>query len=161
MKLVLITFVVGSVQDDLLGRRSSNARTYTNGLCIPSFHLFAHSVFLHLLKIVSAIPSVLEGKGAIGVFSLSLVIMGIGTGGFKANISPLVAEQYKRTKIFVKTTHKGERVIVDPSLTTAKIYMYFYFFINIGALIGQISMAYAEKVRHCYASLRKRLILHL
>lgn len=46
-----------------------------------------------------------------------------GTGLFKANISPLVAEQYKRTKLFVKTTKTGERVIVDPALTVARIYM--------------------------------------
>ena len=97
--------------------------------------------------IVSAIPGVIEGKAAIGVFSLSLVIMGIGTGGFKSNISPLIAEQYTRTKLFVITTKSGERVIVDPSLTTASLYMWFYLFINIGALVGQISMAYAEKVK--------------
>lgn len=73
-------------------------------------------------------------------------MLGIGTGGFKANISPLVAEQYRRTKIFISTTKSGERVIVDPSLTVARIYMYFYLVINLGALIGQIAMAYAEKV---------------
>jgi POT family proton-dependent oligopeptide transporter len=78
----------------------------------------------HLLMIVSALPGVIEkSKSAAGVFSVSLVIMGIGTGGFKANISPLVAEQYKRTKLFVSTTKSGERVIVDPLLTTSRIYM--------------------------------------
>ena len=105
------------------------------------------SMLGHILMIVSAIPGVIEGKAAIGVFSLSLVIMGIGTGGFKSNISPLIAEQYTRTKLFVITTKSGERVIVDPSLTTASLYMWFYLFINIGALVGQISMAYAEKVK--------------
>lgn len=49
--------------------------------------------------------------------------MGLGTGGFKANISPLVAEQYKKTKLFVITTNSGERVVVDPTLTTSRIYM--------------------------------------
>jgi dipeptide/tripeptide permease len=46
-----------------------------------------------------------------------------GTGMFKANISPLVAEQYKCTKLFVVTTESGERVIVDPSLTVLRVYM--------------------------------------
>ena len=73
--------------------------------------------------------------------------MGIGTGGFKSNISPLVAEQYKRKKLFIGHTKSGERVIVDPIMTTSRIYMYFYLFTNAGALIGQISMAYSEKVR--------------
>jgi len=64
---------------------------------------------------------------------------------FKANISPLVAEQYKRTKLFISTTKSGERVIVDPTLTVSRVYMYFYLFINIGALVGQIGMTYSEK----------------
>jgi len=99
----------------------------------------------HLLMIISALPGVIDHKASIGVFALSLVVTGIGTGGFKANVSPLVAEQYKRTKLFIATTANGERVIVDPALTIAKIYMYFYLFTNIGALIGQIAMTYAEK----------------
>ncbi|EGN94531.1 hypothetical protein SERLA73DRAFT_171508 [Serpula lacrymans var. lacrymans S7.3] len=99
----------------------------------------------HILMIISAVPGVIEKQGAIGVFVLSMIVTGLGTGGFKSNISPLVAEQYPRTKLFIATTKSGERVIVDPAMTTAKIYMYFYFFINIGALIGQISMVYAEK----------------
>ncbi|OBZ66420.1 putative peptide transporter ptr2 [Grifola frondosa] len=43
------------------------------------------------------------------------------------------------------TTKSGERVIVDPALTTTRIYMYFYLFINIGALVGQIGMSYSER----------------
>ncbi|KAF8805077.1 peptide transporter PTR2A [Phlegmacium glaucopus] len=99
----------------------------------------------HIILIVSAVPGVIEQKGAIGAFILALIVMGFGTGLFKANISPLVAEQYKRTKLFVIETKSGERVIVDPSLTVSRVYMYFYLFINLGALIGQISMAYSEK----------------
>ncbi|KAJ3523269.1 hypothetical protein NM688_g8757 [Phlebia brevispora] len=83
--------------------------------------------------------------GSLACFVIALIIMGLGTGGFKANISPLVAEQYRRTKLFIKVTKKGERVIVDPTMTTSRIYMYFYLFINIGSLIGQIGMSYSEK----------------
>jgi POT family proton-dependent oligopeptide transporter len=100
----------------------------------------------HVLMIVSSVPGVIDRpKSSIGVFALSLVVMGLGTGGFKSNISPLVAEQYKKTKLFVRQERNGERVIVDPALTTSSIYMYFYLFINIGALVGQIAMTYAEK----------------
>ena len=51
------------------------------------------------------------------------------------------------------TKANGERVVVDPALTTSRVYMYFYFvglqivlidvlltpcqFINVGSLIGQ------------------------
>ena len=108
----------------------------------------AIALFGHVLLVISAVPGVIEkSNGALACFIIAIIVMGLGTGGFKANISPLVAEQYKRTKLFIAHTKSGERVIVDPVMTTSRIYMYFYLFINIGALIGQISMAYSEKVR--------------
>ncbi|KAF7419195.1 hypothetical protein PC9H_001781 [Pleurotus ostreatus] len=103
------------------------------------------SIIGHIILIVSGVPGVIDKPGAIGAFVVALIVMGLGAGGFKANISPLVAEQYRRTKLFVVTRASGERVIVDPALTVSRIYMYFYLFINIGALIGQITMTYAEK----------------
>ena len=42
---------------------------------------------------------------------------------FKANVLPLVAEQYKRTKLFVVVTSNNEKVIVDPALTVSRAYM--------------------------------------
>jgi POT family proton-dependent oligopeptide transporter len=101
----------------------------------------------HIILIVSAIPGIIEHpKVAIVWFTLGLIVTGLGTGGFKANISPLVAEQYKGTQLFVSVDPStGERVIVDPALTISRIYIYFYQFINIGALTGQVGMTYAEK----------------
>jgi dipeptide/tripeptide permease len=49
--------------------------------------------------------------------------MGLGTGGFKANISPLIAEQQRHNHPFISETKSGERVVVDPTLTTSRIYM--------------------------------------
>ncbi|KAF9510756.1 hypothetical protein BS47DRAFT_1299831 [Hydnum rufescens UP504] len=106
----------------------------------------AIAVVGHILLIISAIPTVIDKPhAAVGVFSLAIIIMGIGTGGFKSNVSPLVAEQYKVTAQRVKTLPDGTRVIIDPALTTARIYLYFYLLINVGALGGQIGMTYAEK----------------
>ncbi|KAF1980936.1 MFS peptide transporter [Aulographum hederae CBS 113979] len=100
----------------------------------------------HTVLIISAIPPVIQHpSGAIACFSIGLVIMGVGTGGFKSNISPLIAEQYTETKMKVTTTKKGERVITDPTATYARIFMWFYFMINCGSLVGQIGMVYAEK----------------
>jgi POT family proton-dependent oligopeptide transporter len=93
--------------------------------------------------IISAIPGVIEGKGSLGAFLVGIIVTGFGvwipshfcfplmlnaplytgTGLFKSNISPLIAEQYKRTKQFVITTKSGEKVIVDPSLTISRMYM--------------------------------------
>ncbi|EKV11604.1 MFS peptide transporter, putative [Penicillium digitatum] len=100
----------------------------------------------HTILVISAIPKVIDSpNGAIACFSIGLIIMGIGTGGFKANISPLIAEQYREDKPYVKTLASGERVIVDPSATVSRIYMYFYMMVNIGSFVGQVAMVYAER----------------
>ncbi|KIW99723.1 uncharacterized protein Z518_11136 [Rhinocladiella mackenziei CBS 650.93] len=100
----------------------------------------------HIILVISSIPPVITSHTACyAVFMLGLIIMGFGTGGFKPNISPLIAEQIDVPSAYVKTLPSGERVIVDPIITQSRIYHYFYLFINIGALVGQIGMVYAEK----------------
>ncbi|KAF8635253.1 hypothetical protein AX15_000479 [Amanita polypyramis BW_CC] len=100
----------------------------------------------HIILVISAVPGVIEhSKNASAAFIIAIIMTGFGTGFFKANISPLVAEQYQRTKLFIRVERSGERVIVDPALTISRVYMYFYLFINIGALIGQVGMTYSEK----------------
>ncbi|CAI7639620.1 unnamed protein product [Penicillium glandicola] len=100
----------------------------------------------HIILVISAIPKVIANpQGSIACFSIGLIIMGVGTGGFKSNISPLIAEQCRDDHPYIKTLPSGERVIVDPSATVSRIYMYFYMMINIGSLVGQIAMVYAER----------------
>ncbi|KAF2754448.1 MFS peptide transporter-like protein Ptr2 [Pseudovirgaria hyperparasitica] len=104
------------------------------------------SITGHIVLTASAAPSVIANpNSAIGAFAVGLVIMGLGTGCFKPNISPLVAEQIPYERMHVSTLKSGERVIIDPAVTTTRIYNWFYLFINIGALIGQVSMVYAER----------------
>ena len=65
----------------------------------------------------------------------------------------LIAEQYKEAMPYISTDKKtGERVIVDPASTVSRIYHYFYLMINVGSLLGQISMVYAEKYVGFYLS---------
>lgn len=100
---------------------------------------------------------------ALGVFSLGLIFFGIGVGFFKANISPMIAEQYEAThpRAVIETLKSGERVIKDPVLTISVIYMRYYFFINVGSLVGSISMVYAEKYVGFYLSFVLPTILFL
>lgn len=98
----------------------------------------------HAILVASAAPSVLQHPNiALGTFVVALIIFGLGTGGFKPNISPLIAEQIVGEKLRVSRTATGELVIIDPAQTSARIYNWFYLFINVGALVGQISMSYA------------------
>ena len=102
-----------------------------NTICIS----VAVAIVGHVILTASAAPAVLTNPdNALGCFIVGLIILGLGTGGFKPNISPLVAEQLPNTQMQVITTKKGERVILDPAVTSSRVYHYFYLFINIGAL---------------------------
>ncbi|KAK0550591.1 hypothetical protein OC846_003606 [Tilletia horrida] len=100
----------------------------------------------HILLVISALPSVIADRaGAMACFSVAFIVMGLGTGAFKSSISVLIAEQVMRKKIHVTTLKSGERVIVDPQLSVIRLFLYFYLFINVGAIIGQVGMPYAER----------------
>jgi POT family proton-dependent oligopeptide transporter len=99
----------------------------------------------HLVLIVSGLPPVIRNpNGAMAAFALGILVMGVGTGGFKPNVNPLIVEQLDLEKMVTRTLPNGERVIVDPAATASRVYHYFYLFINIGALAGQLSMVYCE-----------------
>ena len=68
----------------------------------------------------------------------------VGTGGIKSNVSPLIAEQMTETRMKIKTLKSGERVIQDPSVTYQRIYMIFYWCINVGSL-SLIATVFMEK----------------
>jgi proton-dependent oligopeptide transporter, POT family len=80
----------------------------------------------HVFIIIAAIPQLIDHpNAAVGVFAVGIVIFGVGAGGFKSNISPLIAEQYEASqpKQVIKVLKSGERVILDPQMTFARIYM--------------------------------------
>lgn len=78
----------------------------------------------HTILIISSIPPVIvHPNGALAALSVAIIIIGLGTGGFKANISPLVAEQQRHNRPFISQTRTGERVVIDPTMTTSRIYM--------------------------------------
>lgn len=100
------------------------------------------AIFGHIVIIISALPQVIPNEGgALAAFIIGLLFFGTGVGFFKCNISPLIAEQYEaqHPKMYIDTLKSGERVIVDPTTTISIIYMRYYWMIQIGALIGQIS----------------------
>jgi POT family proton-dependent oligopeptide transporter len=77
----------------------------------------------HLILVASAAPAVIKNANtSLGVFVLGLIIMGLGTGTFKPNIAPLIAEQVPQEKMRVEV-RGTERVIVDPAVTVTRIYV--------------------------------------
>jgi POT family proton-dependent oligopeptide transporter len=100
-----------------------------------SILLFSIIYFLGLIILTAtSSPMGIESGAAFPGFIVAIIIIGLGTGGIKSNVSPLVAEQYQSKSPYVSTTKKGERVIVTPQATYQKIFNMFYWGINIGSL---------------------------
>ncbi|EGD83934.2 uncharacterized protein TERG_00215 [Trichophyton rubrum CBS 118892] len=97
------------------------------------YFCFVYMAGLIILVATSVHNSLAHGAG-LGGFIASIIIIGIGTGGIKSNVAPLIADQYKRRVPAVSTLSTGERVIIDPAITIQRIYMIFYACINIGSL---------------------------
>ncbi|KAL7273533.1 peptide transporter ptr2 [Rhizina undulata] len=120
-----VTPILGAIiADQYLGKYNTIlcfACVYICGLCI----LF-----------VTSLPVAIEHGAALGGLVAAMIIIGLGTGGIKSNVSPLIAEQYRETKPLIRTLKSGERVIVDPTITIQRIYMIFYLCINVGSLSG-------------------------
>jgi len=109
-------------------------------------YAIAAALIGHVILIMSAIPPVIvHPQGAIACFSVGIIIMGLGVGGFKSNISPLLAEQQTETRMRIITNKAGEKLILDPAITTSRMFLWFYICINVGSLVGSVSMVYAEK----------------
>ncbi|KAF2457351.1 putative MFS peptide transporter [Lineolata rhizophorae] len=87
-----------------------------------------------LILFITSLPAAIEQGLAFSGLLLAMAVIGLGTGGIKSNVSPLIAEQYQNTMPFVRTLRSGERVIIDPSATIQRIYMIFYLCINLGSL---------------------------
>ncbi|KAG9186424.1 hypothetical protein G6011_02980 [Alternaria panax] len=83
---------------------------------------------------VTSLPWAVKGGAAYPGLVVAMLVIGLGTGGIKSNVSPLIAEQVRSNKPFVKTLVSGKRVIVDPEITVQRIYMIFYMCINVGSI---------------------------
>jgi POT family proton-dependent oligopeptide transporter len=97
--------------------------------------IFAGVYWIGLLILwASALPASIAGGHALGGYVAAIIIIGFGTGGIKSNIAPLIADQYQRRKMAIKIEKSGERTIIDPAITYQRIYMVFYWCINLGSL---------------------------
>ncbi|OJD22607.1 hypothetical protein ACJ73_06041 [Blastomyces percursus] len=82
----------------------------------------------------TSLPVAIEHGAALGGLVAAMIVIGLGTGGIKANIAPLIGDQIKAKRPWVKVLKSGEKVIVDPALTVQRAYMIFYLCINLGSL---------------------------
>ncbi|KAI9267913.1 POT family-domain-containing protein [Phascolomyces articulosus] len=104
----------------------------------------------------TSVPTSIDSGGAFPGFIVALIIIGLGTGGIKANVSPLVAEQYSVPKPYVRKQEKAnwygkktgeiEYVIVTPQATYQKLFSYFYMGINFGSLSAIFTTIMAKNI---------------
>ncbi|TQN64063.1 putative peptide transporter ptr2, partial [Colletotrichum shisoi] len=96
-------------------------------------------VGLVILAATSTPASIQNGAGFDGLIA-AMVTIGLGTGGIKANVTPMCAEQYRNWRAVVRTLKSGEEVLVDPELTVQRLFMWFYWVVNVGALSPLITV---------------------
>lgn len=72
--------------------------------------------------------------GSLAGYVVSIVIIGLGTGGVKSNVSPLIADQVPRDRPRIHVLKSGEKVIRDNNVTIQNVFMFFYLMINVGSL---------------------------
>lgn len=81
-------------------------------------------IVAHIILVAASAPDVIIHKtSATAAFIIGLLTLCVGTGFFKANISPLLAEQNTDRRMRVETLLTGERVLVDPSVTNSRIFL--------------------------------------
>ncbi|CAO0802192.1 unnamed protein product [Mucor circinelloides] len=147
--------------------------------------VFSGLYFLGLLILtLTAMPAAIASGATFPGFIVAIIVIGLAAGGIKANVSPLVAEQYKNTKPFIKTikpkssskytADEGDmpangqtvapssgsetRVIVSPQATYQKLFNYFYWGINVGSLIAITTIVIEQQVGFWAAFLLPTLV---
>ena len=78
-----------------------------------------------IVQLVTSFPSVLASAGKPGL-AVALVLVGLGTGGVRTTLPPLLAEQTQDTKPRVVAGADGTKQVIDSDLTLQYIYNVFY-----------------------------------
>ncbi|KAJ1913109.1 peptide transporter ptr2 [Mycoemilia scoparia] len=82
----------------------------------------------------TSIPASIQAGGALPGLIIAMIVIGLGTGGIKSNVSPMVAEQYPRHRPFIRRLKSGKEVLIHRDITVQSIFNWFYWSINVGSL---------------------------
>ena len=58
------------------------------------------------LLFITSVPSITSKSTATGGYIAAIIIIGLGTGGVKSNVSPLIADQIPKKKPYIKVTKR-------------------------------------------------------
>lgn len=76
-----------------------------------------------VILVATSTPSAIQTGAGYGGLIAAMITIGLGTGGIKANVTPMCAEQYQNARPVLKTLESGEKVIVDPELTVQRLFV--------------------------------------
>ncbi|KAL6245319.1 peptide transporter ptr2 [Rhinocladiella similis] len=93
-----------------------------------------------VLLVATATPAAIRAGASMGGLVASMILIGLGTGGLKACIAPMCGEQNTEKGQHVETREGGETVLVDHDLTTARIFMWYYWAANVGSLSSLLTV---------------------
>ncbi|KAH0284953.1 PTR2-domain-containing protein [Aureobasidium namibiae CBS 147.97] len=93
-----------------------------------------------LILVTTATPAGIHSGAGFGGLIAAMVVIGLGTGSIKANVTPMCAEQYRLDTAYTKQLKSGEWVVVDPELTVERMFNWFYWAVNVGALSPLITV---------------------
>lgn len=133
--LAYVTPLVGGyLADDRLGK----FKTIMIGVWI--------GIVSHILFVIAAIPSVIaKGQAALAPTVLGILSLAVCTGFIKANLLPLMLDQYPYRANVLKKLPTGEIVYVDRDGSVQRLTLVFYWAINIGAFL-QIATTYSARL---------------
>ncbi|OUT20202.1 hypothetical protein CAS74_004944 [Pichia kudriavzevii] len=102
-------------------------------------------ILSHLLFVIAALPPVIaKGQAALAPTVLAILSLSVCTGFIKANLLPLMLDQYPYSTNVLRREPTGEVVYVDRDGSMERLTMIFYWSINIGAFL-QIATSYSAK----------------
>ncbi|KAH8901114.1 POT family protein [Thozetella sp. PMI_491] len=114
-----------------------------------------------VIIIATATPAAIEGGHALGGLVTGMILVGFGTGLLKACIAPLCGEQGGDLSTRKVTLKSGEVVIQDGKMTTARIFMWYYWAGNLGALAQLMTVAIETRTSAFWTAWLLPLALYL
>jgi len=78
-----------------------------------------------VILVTTSTPAGINSGAGFGGLIAAMVVIGLGTGSIKANVTPMCAEQYRPESAFTKQLKSGEWVIVDPELTVERMFNWY------------------------------------
>jgi POT family proton-dependent oligopeptide transporter len=88
-----------------------------------------------IILVVTSTPMAIKAGASMGGLIAAMITIGLGTGGLKACIAPMCGEQSPTLKSYIQVNPKtGESEVVDIGLSSARVFMWYYWAANIGTL---------------------------